>query len=122
MLSDVQISRNTESLFAATHYVGAQEGGMVIYTLAPICVFTGLEKILNKQILLVRFIHDKNWPKLAIDDLDRIDFHTEFSVAWQCFRFQPRNKLLLVQGKSKQFPMGYKIHIHLRDKKVSRDA
>jgi len=123
MLSDVRTSRNTEHLFTAMRYVGAHSaGGMVVYTSAPICVFIGLEKLVHKQIMPVRFVHDKNWPKVAVDDLDSEGFHTEFSVNWQQFRFHVRNKLLAIQGVSERFPTGYKIHVHLRGKRVSRNA
>lgn len=123
MLSKLEVAKNTEALFDAMRYIGADRiGAMVVYATAPVCVIRGRVKLLDREPHSVRFTHDKNMPKLAIDTLEDIDFHTEFSTGWQKFRFQERKKLLLIEGRSERFPNGYLVHLHLKGKRAARDA
>ncbi|QNN47458.1 hypothetical protein H9L17_04790 [Thermomonas brevis] len=119
MLSEQQIEANRDALFeTARHLNGPQIGGMVFHAKVPVCLFIGTDKIVDKQIYLVRFVHDKNWPKLQIDNLDSVNFHTEFSVAWQHMKFNAEKALLIVKGTSDRVPIGYKLHLHVRGKRA----
>ena len=108
---------------AAAQYLGGSKiGSMVFYATVPICLFVGTTKRIDKQPCSVRFVCDKNWPKLHIDDLDEEEFHTEFCVAWQGMKFNAEKSLLVVEGRSDKAKNGYKLHLHLRGKRASRDA
>jgi hypothetical protein len=79
MLSDLAIRKNTTELFDAMRYMDApRTGGMVVFTTVPVSLTKGGRRVLRAVEYSVRFTHDKNLPKFAIDQL-------ETSVSTQSF-------------------------------------
>ena len=122
MLTDRQIQESSSEYFDAMRYLGATRvGGMVVYATVPISLSSGHDRVLNRAGYAIRFTYDKNSPKLAIDDLDQIRFHTEYCIRWQNFRFEARTKDLVITGSSVLAPQGYELRLHLLGLTVSHD-
>jgi hypothetical protein len=122
MLSDLAIRKNTTELFDAMRYMDApRTGGMVVFTTVPVSLTKGGRRVLRAVEYSVRFTHDKNLPKFAIDQLETVGFHTEFSVGWQSFRFDEESKDLVVTGKGDRAPGDYELRLHLDGATVSRN-
>ena len=114
MLSDEDVRKSISALFDAMEKAGAAKiGGMVVYADIPISLSVGNNNLIDNQVFLVSFIHDKNWPKFYIEQLDEIDFHTEFSTRFQNITYT-ENDVLAIKGRSERFPSGYilKLYMH----------
>lgn len=123
MSTDAQIQESTAQFFDAMRYMRAPlVGGMVVFATVPVSLKKGDRRVLDYAKYSVRFTHDKNLPKFAIDELEEIGFYMEFSVGWQTFRFDEEQKDLVVTGKGDLAPRGYELRLHLEGRKVSRDA
>ena len=113
------MENSTEQLFNAVIHIDGHKTGAVAFSVrAPIDLIVSGEKMVSFMEYDIRFVHDKNWPKLQIDSLLNNDFYSEFSPTFQRFKFSKRNETLSVSGTRHDSRDNYVLTIHLSEVKA----
>lgn len=108
------MENSTEQLFKAViHIDGHKTGSMAFSVRAPIDLVVSGDILVSFKEHDIRFVYDKNWPKLQIDSLSDIDFYSDFSPTFQRFKFSKRNETIVVSGTRHDSSDKYVLTIHL---------